>query len=209
MILDISFLVSKLNYILKNHKKYKSKIVLYVLGASELLNDSVLYEKISPQLIEILFYINNDLNDVNIEKFYNLDKRKQVFIVGYNDLFGYNGFDTLSEENIEKKIDEMIKNDKKLLDKLIDDEHSINISNNNTCNYDHIYLLINQLFNFIDCDGNGYITAIDVINILNMCHKYPLIFEFNFINLVVELLLVYTKIDFINFYKFFIGYDKL
>lgn len=207
MILDISFLVSKLNYILKNHKKYKSKIILYVLGASELLNDSILDETISPQLIDILFYINNHLDDVNIKKFYNLDQSKHVFIVGYNDLFGYDSSNKFSPENIEEKIDEMIKNDKKLLNKLIDDEHNINSSlsdNNNDDSSDIVYLLASKLFNIIDYDGNGYITAMDVINILNICNWYPLLSEFNFINLVIELLLVYTKIDFINFYNFFI-----
>ncbi len=201
MILDITFLVLKLNYILKNHKKYKSKIVLYVLGASELLNDSILDEKISPQLVEILLYIDSRVKIDLPYKVNNLGQNKQVFVVGYNDLFGYDAFNIFSSENIEEKIDEMIKSDKKLLDKLIDDEHNINNDNSNN----NIYMLTDKLFNFIDYDGNGYITAIDVINILNVCHGYPLIFEFNFINLVVELLLVYTKIDFINFYKFFIG----
>lgn len=203
MKLDISFLVSKLNYILKNHKKYKSKIVLYALGASELLNESILDEKISPQLVEILLYINSRVK-INFAKFYNLNSNQQIIIIEYDGLFGYDGFNTLSEENIEDKIDEMIKNDKKFLDKLIDDEQNFNTN----CN-DNIYLLTNQLFNFIDYDENGHITAMDIINILDMCNRYLLVFEFNFINLVVELLLVYVKIDFINFYKFFIGCSKL
>ena len=61
--------------------------------------------------------------------------------------------------------------------------------------------LSKRLFDLFDKDRDGYINALDALHIMEMCEKYVLLFEHNFIDNILQLLIVNNKLDFNLFFR--------
>ena len=209
MDLDIKCINKELTSIISNKGKYCNKVILYALATLELISNTKTNNVISFKFIKLLTYLKNYLNCTIDFDYINYLTSYQKSIILHDTTSSnsspsellYSSSDSM--DDIQTKIDEMIKNDSKLLQELIEKEARVldkdiyGPIDKSTLN------LIKRLFNILDVDQDGYISALDTIHILEIIKKYPLIFEHNFDDTIVELLTsdIDKKIDFYSFYK--------
>ena len=74
-----------------------------------------------------------------------------------------------------------------------------------TLNESHENNSIQKLFNIFDKDKDGYIGTLDTLYIIELCEKYILILEHNFIDNIVHELIINKKINFEAFSKIYSG----
>ena len=206
MELDIKCINKELNLIISDKKKYCNEVILYALATLELISNTKTTNVISYKFIKFLTYIKNYLNcSVDFDFINYLYTYQKNVIV--DDHVSSESLNSLSSDSygddIQEKIEEMIKNDSHILCELIEkeartlDKDTYGPIDKKTLN------LIKRLFNILDVDKDGYISALDAIRILEISKKYSLIFEYNFDDTIVELLTTSKerKIDFYSFYK--------
>lgn len=203
MEVNISNLVSELNKIIHNHTQYDYRVVLYVLGVCEIFNNAIFENKLDHRVINLLDHLKRFINIPSNYLRYITENNKSVIISGYDHLFGYQDiWDSSSSTDIEDKINRIISHDKILLDRLVSGERvSEDLSEHDL----QTKKLINKLFNTIDNNKDGYISAADTIHTLDMCQEFPLILEYNFICLIINLLVSNIRIDFDMFYTLVIN----
>ena len=207
MELDIKCINKELNLIISDKKKYCNEVILYALATLELISNTKTTNVISYKFIKFLTYIKTYLNCSIDFDFINYlyTYQKNVIVDDHHNLTDSSNTSSSdsSNDDIQSKIEEMIKNDSHLLCELLEketkalDKDLYGPIDKKTLN------LIKRLFNVLDVDQDGYISALDAVHILEITKKYPLIFEHNFDDTIVDLLTSNRekKIDFYSFYR--------
>lgn len=209
MELDIKCIDKELNLIISNKKKYCTDVILYALATLELIANIKTTNVISYKFIKFLTYLKNYLEcSIDFDFIQYLCNYQKNVIITENSSNESSLLSSMSDsftEDIQTKIDDMIFNDSTVLHELIEKE----ITQINKDIYGPIdkktLNLTKRLFNILDFDKDGYISALDAIHILEIIKKYPLMFENNFDDTIVDLLTsdFNKKIDFSSFFKNF------
>lgn len=203
---DVKCINKELNNIINNKKKYGNEVILYALATLELISNTKTTNVISYKFIKFLTHIRNYLDcsiDFDFLSYLHTYQKNVTINDNITSESTSSSFSDSYSEDIQSKINGMIESDSFILQELVEKE-------SNSLDKD-IYgpidkktiKLIKRLFNILDVDKDGYISALDTIHILEIIKKYPLIFENNFDDTVVELLTSdeNKKIDFYSFYK--------
>lgn len=206
IMIEISKIINKFDL-----NKFNCNILLYCLGIQESIKIIKMNKRITNEFIFILqkiekyivcdidinFYIYLKKNDVDIDiDNVNLDMSVSSSTSSSTDSL-----------NLNTKIEKMLQKDMILLNNLIE---SNNVSNNASSD---MYGKINsetinlskKIFNYLDHNKDGFISALDAIKLIDRAKKNPLIFEFDINVILVKLLILFdNKIDFDNFFTYFI-----
>ncbi len=122
---------------------------------------------------------------------------------------------SIGNKSLDELVSEMLKKDAQVIGEIMSDQEEytdINMTKNvrKRSKDDYGPLDRNLLrkakifFNIIDIDGDGYISANDTIKVLEFHKKNPLIFPFDLVRTVVNLLREGKKIDFYVFVMYFL-----
>jgi len=191
MEININCISNELNIIMNKHKDYNSKIILYVLAAQELIIIIKKTHMVPFAFLKIMRHLRNYVNCYIDFDF--------LFYVSHNNkkITWCDKFKLLSSDN-SADIYDMLQKDSELLNNIIDN----NIYGDEYGTIDKDVIDISKrLFNIMDRDKDGYINALDVLYISNICEKYVLVFENNFIDIMIETLINHKFIDFYMFFK--------
>lgn len=203
MELDINHIDKELNNIIDNKKVYNNKIILHALAMIELITITKETNLITYKFIEYLNYLKCYIKCyIDFDFLFYVCNHKEKVIIKDNFI---NDFDenssTLSlssNEDLDHRINKMLRDDSCLLNEIIQDDEFLKYEE-----FDKkILKLSKRLFNLIDVDRDGYISALDALHILKITKKYPLLFENNFDDMIVSLLTSKNKITFDVFLKY-------
>jgi hypothetical protein len=196
---NIKCIEGELQNIILNRPFYNDEIIVYALGFFETVNIIDNTNKLSDIFIKILHklvpHVNCDL-DFNFLKDIN-DSKKDIMLV--HDNLGSSFLQSSSSGILEDKINTMLVNDSKLINMLVTDNNNIMPKTDDYGNIDDILLAnAKKLFDLIDKNHDGFISALDIISIDNNTNKF--VFDSEIINL----LLLYGKIDFNQYFYYLI-----
>lgn len=204
MEINIGCINNELRQIISNKKKYNNEIILHALATLELLTVSKETNVISYEMVKLLTYLREFMRcyiDFDLLNYVSNNNKKITFIDTLQDKLGSSDSST---QSINTKINKMITEDTNMMKNIIENKltdfdiyGSIDIKT---------LELSKKLFNILDADKDGYISALDAIRILKICKKYPLAFENNFDDTIVYLLTSQNdnKMDFNAFFHLFI-----
>jgi len=159
-------------------------------------------------LIKCLKYLENIINcyiDFKLLKYLAKNKTK-VIINENNSLNSSSSFDFSSSSfDLNEKIEEMLNYDSCIFNEIIKKNSKKKKDEYGIINDDIIYLS-KKLFNLLDKDKDGFISALDAINVIKIIKHYPLIFKHNFDDTIIYLRTseIKNKIDFDIFFNYFI-----
>jgi len=215
MKLDISHIYDELNIIINNSIDYTLEIILYAVSALDIIeillpvvhNDNInnINDKhiIPYKFIEIMKYLTKYMDcyiDFDLIT-YLCETRKRIRFYLNKELV--NNKQCSVQFNIYTAIEDMLIKDNKLLNTIIyrnrienqfDDEYGIIDKN--------VIILSKKMFNSIDKDNNGYLTASDILQLFKISHKRILLFNNNFFNIMTDILITDKKIDYYSFLKY-------
>jgi len=170
---NIYDIISEINIIIKNKKKYTIKTILYALGVKESIDNIKITCVIDQIFIQLLEYLKPEINcyiDIDLFKYYYNNKKKILFLDN-TATYSPTSSPSSSQEDLQVSINNMIINDSIIFNKIID----INNDKNKQ-------IITQKLFISLDYDKNNYITPLDVIN-SKTC------LEINYISVLIELLI--------------------
>lgn len=215
--LDIRCVIREVNKIISNYKKHDTEITLYALGILEIISLAKITNNLSQKIIKYLRFIKNYINcHIDFELLnYIIRNNKKIKLkedISYDNIssasssLSSSSNSILSESfDLDEKIAEMLKSDSLYVNKIIDEsEYKIN---DDYGTVDIVTInLSKKLFSLLDRNKDGYISASDAIEIIEMSKKNPLIFEFSFSNTMIQLLISQTnnRINFDIFFEYFI-----
>jgi len=209
MELDVNCINRELNYIIANKKKYNSEVILYAMATLELISVTKNTSMVSFKFIKLLTYLQSYLNcsiDFDVLTYlYNC--KKNIIIQSPNSspnssVSEISVSSTSSSENdLNVNIEKMIQQDTYILHEIIEKEERILHDDQYGLIDKKLLTVTKKLFHLIDNDKDGYISALDALHILEIGKKYPLIFENNFDDTIVELLTIHKKVDYYSFFK--------
>lgn len=185
MEIDINHINNELNIII-NNKKHTHKIILYALAALELISIIQNTHIIPLKFIKIMEYLKSYMDcyiDFDLLLYIHENKKKVVLNQDFE------------SSNIFDRIDDMLREDAEILNTFIGD---INKDEYGTID-ENVIRITKKLFNIIDNDKDGYIGALDILNLIEICNKYILVFENNFIDALVQILVIRKRIDYYLF----------
>ena len=195
MEININYIHNELNIIITDNKKHTGKTVLYALAALEIISIIQNTYIIPFQFIKILNYLKNYMNFyIDFDFLLYVYENKRKVILKHN---ADEELEEFEQSNIFDNINDMLKKDAEILNSII--------NNNNTTNDEYgkidknVIKLSKKLFNIIDKDKDGYISALDILHLIKICNKYILVFENNFIDTMTQILIVHRKIDYYLF----------
>lgn len=213
MELDMNCINRELNYIITNKKRYNSDIILYAMATLELISTTKNTKMVSFKFIKLLTYLRKYLNcsiDFDVLT-YLCNCKKNIIVQSPNTssnssnsdltLSSSDSISSINSDDLNAKIDNMVYHDTNMLHEIINKEEKILQHDQYGFVDKKLLTLTKKLFNLIDSDKDGYISALDAIHILEISKKYPLIFENNFDDTIVELLSINKKVDFYSFFK--------
>ena len=200
---DINCINIELNNIIKNNKKHNNITILYALAAIEFINIMKKTNNIIYDFIKIMEYLKEQINcyiDFNFLK-YVFEHKKKIIFYGDNiaDSLSDN-FDSYDSLKLSECIDNMLKDDAFLLNTIIN-KNVFDFTYDEYDEYDgmidkSVIKLSKRLFDILDKDKDGYINALDTLYIMEMYEKYILLFEYNFIDEILQILIINGKLDF-------------
>lgn len=201
MEINISYISNELNIIIEKHNEYinmyNTEIILYALAAQELINIIKKTRKIPFMFLKIMKYLKGYVNcyiDFDYLMYISRNNIKVMICDDFDNMIyqpSYSG-------DIFDRINDMLQKDSELLNNVID--NNINSDEYGKINR-NVINASKKLFNKMDRDKDGYINALDILYISNICEKYILIFENNFIDVMIQLLISYKYIDYYLFLK--------
>ena len=154
---NINNIVNEVNIIIKNKNKYNVKTILYALGVREQIETMKSTCIIDPIFIQLLEYLKSYIScyiDMDLLKYVCLHKKKIILpdesLTSSN---GTNSSASSSQEDLNGAIEKMIISDSIAVNKIIE-----------SSNDKSKQLFAEKIFNLLDFDKNGYITALDIIN---------------------------------------------
>ena len=193
--LEFGCIIKEINEIINNRKKYDNDIVLHALAILELINTMRYTKNINLKLIQFLEHIKIHINC-------HIDFEQLNYIYDNGKEFSFNENVPLNEstdsiiDHIDMNFEEIIEHESELLFSLMNNsEDSIN-------HLDQTILdLCKTLFDLLDVDKDGYISAIDTLYILKILKKNTLLFGSDYSDIIVHLLTL-NKLGKINFETF-------
>ena len=181
MNLDLSCISGEVYNIINNRKKHDCYVVLMCFGIREIMSTIKQIKLIPAKFIMYLTYMENYIQcyiDFDLLEYLHNNKIF-VTIIDNNDFLSLsNSISSSSSDEFETKITKMLVNDSNTVNKL-------NESKNN--------IFTESLFNEIDTNNDGLITAIDILNIID---NERFIFNDAFINKITNLLYDCDKISY-------------
>jgi len=196
--MDFDCIHTELNKIIKNRKRYSSRIILYALAAIELISTKI----ISNDLIKLLENLKEYLDcyiDFELLTYYVIHKKSITLTERVN---RESNDDDLDQEI--DNFDDLLKKDMLLFNSIVGNDES---------NYDEygeigcdVINASRELFNLLDQNGDGYISAVDALYISKVNKEHPLILDSNFDDTIIDLLTSDTnvRIDFSLFLTYLI-----
>ena len=209
MELNINCINKELKRIILNKNKYSTEVILYALGAIELIFQIKKINIIPIKFIKYLKKIKDNMNCyIDFQYLNYISKNKKKIFIKDNSiqLSNSSSSSSSSSSNLNNKIQKMLKEDSILLKKIIKKEKkSLKMDDYGRID-NYIIKLIKMLFDLLDFNRDGYISALDAIQILKINKKNPFILQNNFDKIIVDLLVfeMNNKIDFYDFYKYII-----
>lgn len=207
MELDIDFINKELKNIVNNKKIYTNDIILHALATIELITITKQTNLISYKFIQFLNYLKQYIKCyIDFDFLLYAYNNKKNIIIKENGLststssFSSNSSGE-SNQDLNDKIDKMLKNESILLNEIVKD--NVILKKDDYGDIDKKVLkLSKRLFNILDIDNDGYISALDALHIIEITKKYPLLFENNFDDTLIYLLTSenYNKINFDVFF---------
>ena len=201
--IDITYIEEEAKYIMLNKISYIDEIILYALAFFETIIIIDNTNKLSDIFIKILYklqphikccidfdflkYVNNTNNNVTL--LYNKLDSSNILYNSSNSNY--------STVNMEDKINNMLMIDSNLITELLENNDMILRNDDYGEINNDVIDKAKELFNLIDINKDGYISAIDIIQVDK---PHQLVFDSKIINI----LLLYGKIDFNQFFMFLI-----
>jgi hypothetical protein len=206
MEININCIKSELDTIIKNYKKYSNKIILHTLASLELIAIIKKTQIITYDFIKTIRFLSSYMNcyiDINLFD-YACNNNKKVILYDNSINFGdicMTDSDS-SYDKLTDKIENMLINDALLLNDIIEKDNNF-MNKDEYGNIDSkVISLSKKLFNILDKDKNGLITPLDLLNIIDLFDNDCLIFEYNFIDNLLQSLITQNFIDFDLFFNF-------
>lgn len=211
---DINCINIELNNIVKNNKRHNNITILYALAAIEFINIMRKTHNVVYDFIKIMEHLKEQMNcyiDFNFLKYVFEHKKKIIFCDNditilsdnFNSFDSFDSFDSLDENKLSDRIKNMLKDDAFLLNTIID-KNTFDFTYDEYGKIDKsVIKLSKKLFDILDKDKDGYINALDVLHIIKMYEKYILLFEYNFIDEILQMLVMNGKLDFNLFYTIY------
>ncbi len=189
MDLNLTCISSEIYNIINNRKKYDNYTILICLAIRELIIIGKEISILPVEFITYLIYIGNHVQcyiDFELLK-YLCDNKKLVKIIDNNELLNLSGSISSSSDELEIKITRMLNNDSIVINKIN------NLNENNPQND-----IARNIFNEIDANNDGLITALDILYIIHNEDDNKSIFNTEIMNSIINLLLSgeYDKINF-------------
>lgn len=225
--MNIFHIKLQINNIINNKSFYDSDIVLYGYAVLEMI-DIIIEEKgFCYDFIRCLKILDKYFlmdNKIDYDFLDNMVQKNMINIFSEDYILTDDNTiddncDTNSSENsvdINKQIEKMLKEDNKIVNFIVKSEQrSLEINkyhyNLEQCGMDD-YGEINkelldgarELFKKFDFDADGYLSAIDIIHLMEVNKNYPFIFINDLEETAISLFEQYKKIDFEKFYFNFI-----
>lgn len=206
--IDIRCVDDELRNIILNKKKYNNKIILYALACIELIEIIKIEKKIPKKIIKYLNILKDYINCyIDFDFLNHLSKNKITVIIENNDINNIINSDSSNSLDFNEKLDIMITDDTNMVIELSE-------GNGKLINYDYYdqdidpmtKIQAKKLFNLLDKNKDGVISALDAIYINELALHHPLIFNQQFDELIINLLTSgkNNKIDFNLFLDYFI-----
>lgn len=200
--LDISHIYNELNIIITNNKKYLSETILYAIAALEIVN-IIEDENIIPfKFIEIMQYLKQYVNCyIDFDLITYICKTNKLVSI---DLDKNNYIEKIYDRsyNIYTEIEDMLKKDNEMLNNIINEKED----NDEIDEYGkidkNVIFISKRLFDLIDKNKMGYLTALDILRLLNINNDFILLLNDNFYNDMIYILLRDKKIDYNSFIKY-------
>ncbi len=208
MKLDISCIYNELNIIINNSTKYSPEIILHVITALELINNLLHVPSddkhiIPYKFIEIIKYLSKYINcyiDFDLITYLCETKKKVCFYLN-KDIITNKHCDI--QFDIYTAIEDMLIKDNKLLNTIIYDNQFKNQFSDKYGKIDkNVILLSKKLFNSIDKNKNGYLTALDILKLFEISRKRILLFNSEFFDIMTNILIMEKKIYYYSFLKY-------
>lgn len=202
MDLNIDCINIELNNIIRNvNKKHNHKTILHALVAIDCIDMIYKTHKIVYNFIQALKYLKNKIDCyIDFEFLEYAYHNKKKIILYESDIITQ--FDSkLIYAPLHDCIDNMLKSDALLLNAIINESVSDIVYDEYGEVDDFTVQLLKKLFKLLDRDRDGYINALDALHIIEMHEKYILVFEHNFIDNVLQILIINGKLDFNTFFK--------
>ena len=206
---------NEIDIIMKNKKRYDNRIVLYTLALTEWMNIIEKSKRISLEFIRVLRILKSSINchiDFDILEYLCKKNMDVVFTYGEevypltrskgsteSSLSTSTDGTNMSDIYVNDRITKMVKDDTEKLVSLM--SPTIDVKNDDYGIVDSKTLsLSKEIFNLIDGDKDGKISAIEAIRIIELSKKVPLVFEFDIEEVFVQLLVSSKPIDFYKFH---------
>lgn len=204
MEIDIYCIKNELNKIRDSY--IDSYIILHALAALELIDIIKETNIITWDLIKILRYLQKDINCyIDFDLFnYLYTKKKIVILKDNNEELDIIEEENLLSQNLQHRINKMLFEDRILLNQLLE-THQISLDKDCYGKLDKNVLdASKRLFDIVDVDKDGYISAMDVVIVIEKYKEHPLIFENDLCNVMVELIVSkrIPRIDFQIFHNY-------
>lgn len=195
---NITCIDNELKRIIHYKKHYDCVIILYALATLELIILMKSNNQIHKDFIRFLNVLSECMNCYIDFNFYNyLYNNNVIVMIKYDELESSSS--SSWDMDFSDRINNMIEKDSIVVNTLIN-------SQNNAFNDEFGLIdsdLINsfkKLFDLIDYDKDGYISALDAIRLHEISLKYAIIFDYNINSIIINLLTSdNNKIDFIRF----------
>lgn len=202
-------IIVELKQIIKNRYIYDNIIVIYAIAFIDNLEIVKMSKKINCELVKTLQFLKNYVNshiDIDFYK-YLVDHDETVDIEDYD-------ISDLDEKNyLNKSSDSRSSESSNNTNDLHNgSDESVNVNDTSDLILFDDYGYVNKnilklskyIFDLIDLDKDGFINATDVIKLIDIIKRHPLIFEFDIETIFAHLLTKYRKINFKTFYKFLV-----
>lgn len=191
MNVNVCCISDELTRIINNKNKYGCDVVLYCLSLKELIVQMKRNNNVSQLFIDYLTIIKQHMNcEIDFDFFtFICINIKQVTFTDNEISSMSSSYSSSGSDDLETKITRMLKNDSLLIKDLYDKGEKC---------LDKNLSLTKQLFNLLDKDEDGHISACDIITTLHISKN--MIFKHPFKSTAINLLIQYGKIDFDVFF---------
>lgn len=205
MELDINHIDKELQNIVVNKKTYNNEIILHALGMIELITITKETKLITYKFIKYLNYLKHYIKCyIDFDFLFYVCNHKEKVIIKNNLNISCTSLTSSSSSNddLSDRINKMLKNDSSLLNELVRDDEIFKQDIYGEIDK-KVLKLSKRLFNILDVDKDGFISALDALHIIEITKRYPLLLDNNFDDTIVYLLTsdLHNKITFDVFFK--------
>jgi hypothetical protein len=189
--------------------KHDNVLILYILASIELINKSNDTLTLPSEILHYLNHIKKSYPGFNYDKLVDTFKLKNNQPITFikqshnSSVFALDSNTSIhddSDMDIDNQINQMIINDSNMIYNIINDKQQSNI---NLFNLQTIKLA-RKLFDSLDTNNDGHITAMDLINSHGSSIFDHLILKHKYIDVCIQLLIEYGQIDFNDFLNYII-----